>query len=328
MASNPSVPPKPPGRRMTARDALLCVALTVALLVVLGGAALREEGEEMRPGWERTMVLAFGHPAGWVADRLPVAEAASDATAWLSPGDDLGGAGFESAAPPMAGGAVPPVGPEAFEPSAVGEPAPRPLPLRKVLVTGDSMVLPLDAELGRRLAGDDVDVVRDPQLGTGISQTELVDWARLSREQTRAERPDAVVVFMGANEGFPMRDVECCGRAWAAEYAFRTRRVMDTFRRAGAARVYWLTLPAPRDEDRREIARSVNAAISVAAAPYRAHVRVLDMAAVFTPRFAYRDAIGRDIVREADGIHLNGRGASLAADRVVAALRRDFALTR
>ena len=66
---------------------------------------------------------------------------------------------------------------------------------------------------------------------------------------------------------------------------------MDMYRRAAPRRVFWLTLPAPRDGDRREIARSVNAAIAVAAQPYRAHVRVLDMRRLFTPGFRYRDAM-------------------------------------
>jgi hypothetical protein len=94
-----AVPPKPPGRRLGARDALIVVGLATLLLVVLGGAAIREEGEELRPGWERTMVLAFGHPAGWVADQLPFADAASDATAFLSPDEDLGGEGGFDEAP-------------------------------------------------------------------------------------------------------------------------------------------------------------------------------------------------------------------------------------
>ena len=66
---------------------------------------------------------------------------------------------------------------------------------------------------------------------------------------------------------------------------------MNTYRQAGAARVYWLTLPAPRDPGRQRISRAVNAAIAVAAEPYRAQVRVLDMAAVFTPGGRYRDAM-------------------------------------
>ena len=42
----------------------------------------------------------------------------------------------------------------------------------------------------------------------------------------------------------------------------------------------------------------------------------------------YRDAMEidgrRQIVRDADGIHLNGDGAALAAERVLAAVREDF----
>ena len=104
---------------------------------------------------------------------------------------------------------------------------------------------------------------------------------------------------------------------------------MNTYRRGGRARVYWLTLPAPREDDRQTIARAVNAAIEVAAQPYRAHVRVLDMEALFTPGGRYRDAMavgGRSqIVREPDGIHLNALGAELAADAVLEAVERDFA---
>jgi hypothetical protein len=54
---------------------------------------------------------------------------------------------------------------------------------------------------------------------------------------------------------------------------------------------------------------------------------VLDMTSLFTPD-GYRDAMEidgrRQIVRDPDGIHLNARGAELAADVVLQAVRRDF----
>jgi hypothetical protein len=203
-----------------------------------------------------------------------------------------------------------------------------------LLVTGDSLSMPLDVTLARRLAErDGVKVERDPHIGTGISKTGLVDWGRLSTEQARERRAAAVVVFIGANEGFPMpgpggHELGCCGPEWAAEYAYRARRMMNTYRQGGSARVYWLTLPLPRDGDRQEIARAVNAAIEVAAQPYRAQVRVLDMTTLFTPDGRYRDAMTVDgrrrIVREPDGIHLNQTGAEVAADAVLEAIRRDF----
>jgi hypothetical protein len=137
------------------------------------------------------------------------------------------------------------------------------------------------------------------------------------------------VVFIGANEGFSMpgpggKKVDCCGPAYAAIYANRVRRMMDIYRQKGAARVYWLTLPAPRGKDRQDVARAVNAAIAVAAEPLRSQVRVLDTVPIFTPGAKYRDAMGGTIVRQADGIHLNEAGAKIAADRVIALIQRDF----
>jgi lysophospholipase L1-like esterase len=327
----------PGGRRFRARDALVCIGVAALLLVLFEGRSIRRTGEEMDPGLMRSLVLVVGRPAGWLADRLPLADAAHDATAWLSPDDDLGAApGFEAQTAAGPGRGVPPVAPDAFDPRALGgSPAPR-RTLRTLLVTGDSMAMPLDVVLARRLTGGGgVRVIRDPHVGTGISKSVLVDWGKLSAHQASRDEPDAAVVFLGANEGFPMpgpggRPVACCGAGWAAVYATRARRMMDAYRRRGAARVYWLLLPLPRDPRRVRIARAVNAAVAVAADAYRAQVRVLDLARLFTPGGRYRDAMpvgGREtIVRQADGIHLNERGAELAADAVVRALKPDFRL--
>ncbi|MDX6691512.1 MAG: uncharacterized protein QOG15_2969 [Solirubrobacteraceae bacterium] len=325
------------GRRLRARDALIVVGLAVFLLVLVEGRSIRNQAEEMQAGWERTAMLAIGKPAGWIADRLPLADAFDSATAFLSPDDKLSGpGGFENAAatvtPGAAGNAPAAITPDYFDPATLGQ-KPKPLPaLRKLLVTGDSMAQPLDAQLARRLSGPGVNTVRDAHLGTGISISQIVDWGQLSTQQVTKEKPDAVVVFIGANDSFPMKgadgkDVPCCGADWAAIYASRARRMMNTYRRAGAARVYWLTLPLPRDTKRVAYTRAVNEAVAVAAQPYRSQVRVLDMVPVFTPS-GFRDsmAIGgkNTIVRRPDGIHLNDAGAQLAAGLVEARLRADF----
>jgi len=325
---------EPPGsRRFRARDAVIVVLVAVLVLVALEGDAIRGAGEEMTPGWERTLVLAVGEPAGWVADRIGLSDVDDELTASLNPDEDLGsaGGGFDEdertvPAPGAATGGVPPVTPEAFDPVRIGAKPPPKRPLRKLLVTGDSMAMPLDTELARELAGS-VDVVREPHVGTGISKTALVDWSRLAQAQVSEQEPDAVVVFIGANEGFPIGAEECCGAKWAAAFASRVRRMMNTYRRGGQARVYWLTLPLPRDAERIRIARAVNEAIRVAADPYRSQVRVFDSVPIFTPT-GYRDSMPIDgddtIVRESDGIHLNTRGAGLAAERVLELIERDF----
>ena len=320
-------------RRSSARDAIVCIGFAVLVLALLEGPSIRDGAEEMRPGWERTAVLAASRPVAWLADKLPLAAAVERVERWAH--------GGESSAAPAAAGTttvgVQEVTRDAFDPAALGERPVPPRELRTVLVTGDSMAQPLDAELARRLAGrPGVRTVRDAHLGTGLAQSQIADWTQLAAGQVRRYRPDAVVMFMGANEGWPMRahgrTIDCCSLDWAAEYAVRARRLMGMFRQGGAARVYWLLLPAPRSHDLAEVARAVNAAIQVAAQPWRAQVRVLDMSALFTPGWRYRDAMpiaGADtLVRNPDGVHLNARGAALASDHVLAAMRGDFAALR
>jgi lysophospholipase L1-like esterase len=332
--SEESVPKAPAGPRLSARDGMLVVAVALILLVLFKGNSIRDSGQEMQPGIERSVVLAVGRPAGWVADRLPFADVGDVLFGWISPDDDVGEeGGFSGSTGAAREGAVPPVGPDSFDPAALGAKGRRPPALKKLLVTGDSLSQPLDVTLARRLAGEGVQVERDPHIGTGISKSSFVDWGKLSVQQTRERRPDAVVVFIGANEGFPIPvrgqgEVECCGPAWAAAYAFRVRRMMNTYRRGGSARVYYLRLPLPREKSRQEIVRAVNAAIDVAAVPYGAHVRVLDLTRVFTPGGRYRAAMSvggeRRIVRRPDGIHLSDLGAELASRIVLSALRRDY----
>ena len=330
-------PPKPPRepRRLTARDGLIAIGVAALLLVIVEGPSIRNSGERMDDGLWKEVVLAVGKPADAIGDVIPLPEAGDELTGWLSPEGDSGGPGsFEAVAQEEAvSGRIPPITPDYFDPRAIGENPPAPRELDAVLVTGDSLSMPLDAEVARRLEGDGIEVIRDPQVGTGISVSQVGDWGSISVRQTREEEPDAIVIFIGANEGFPMPkpaggDVQCCGAEWAAVYASRVRRMMDTYRQDGEARVYWLTLPMPRDDDRQEVAGVVNEAIAVAAQPYRVHVRLLDMAELFTPGGEYRDSMevdGEDrIVREADGIHLNAEGAELAADTVLDALEADF----
>jgi lysophospholipase L1-like esterase len=321
-------------RRFRARDAVIAITIAAALLVASAGASIRKAGEEMSPGIGRELVLAVGRPAGWIADQLPLHSAANTLTAWLSPNTNANGpGGFSRSAATGSAGAIPPVTADAFDPNDIGAPrAPR-RQLHTLLVTGDSMSQPLDLDLAQTLAANGVKVIRDAHIGTGISKSILVDWGKLSTSQVRSDHPDAVVVFIGANEGFSMpgpagRLVNCCGADWAAIYAGRVRAMMNTYRQAGAARVYWLTLPTPRGSERAKISFVVNAAIHVAAEPWRDQVRVIDTVPVFTPGNRYQDAISiggqPTIVRESDGIHLNNPGSSLAAKLVLATLDEDF----
>jgi lysophospholipase L1-like esterase len=320
---------------LSARDAVKAIAITAVLCVLLSGGSVRHAAAQMGTGFEADVVDAVGGPTSWVADRFPFATASRELTSGLSPEPKLSGGGFDTATTGDGPGAgsIPPITSDAFDPTALGEQPPPKQELKTLLVTGDSLSTPLDSELARRLAPGGVDVVRDPHLGTGISNTALVDWGKLSTSQVANDRPDAVVVFIGANEGYAMpgpsgKDVSCCGSEWAAIFANRARQMMNNYRQAGAGQVFWLTVPTPRDPARQRIERAVNEGIAVAAAPWRDQVHLIDTVAIFTPGDHYRDAMqvnGSDqIVRESDGIHLNETGSSVAADAVVADLDKEF----
>lgn len=323
-------------RRFNARDAIITVFVCAVVLVILNGNSMKNAGERLKPGVQRSVVLAVGKPAGWIADQLPFHTVAHDLTADLSPDPELSKTGgFDEAPAAGAAGAanqVPLVTPDAFDPAAIGAKPAAKRPLKKLLVTGDSLSQPLDEVMARELASKGVKVKRDPHLGTGISKTSIVDWGKLSVTQKETEKPDAVIMFMGANEGFPMKnaakkDVNCCGVEWASIYANRVRKMMNVYR-AGGTRIIWVKLPAQRAKARQDIARVVNAAIEVAAQPYRSEVSVYDTIPTFTPGDKYRDSMdigGKEtIVRREDGIHLNDAGADLLGQLLLKQLQLYF----
>jgi hypothetical protein len=310
--------------RFSAWDAVKAVTLTTLLLVIFAGGSVRKAADELKPGLGRDIVKAIAGPAGWVSDQLPLADTRRDLTSWLSPDQQLTGTGFEAGG--VSPGRAAPVTPP---------PPSTPQPLHRLLVTGDSLSTPLDIEIARKLAdqGAGVQVTRDPHLATGISNTGLVDWGKLSSTQAAEDDPDAVVLFIGANEGYPMpgpsgAQVSCCGPQWEAIFRSRVGQMMDNYLRGGAERIYWLTVPTQRDPARKPIADAVNQAVEQAAVQRGASIRVIDLGPTFTPGDSYRDSIEVDgrqtIVRMPDGIHLNDVGSSVAADLVLSAVDRDF----
>jgi lysophospholipase L1-like esterase len=206
----------------------------------------------------------------------------------------------------------------------------------ELLATGDSMIQYVDTSLTKRFEpGGDIDVRTDARISTGISKPFLLNWVAHARRQAAGIRPDVTVVFIGANDGFPLRvsghrKAPCCGRAWVRAYARRAHSMMASYARRGQGQVCWLNLPAPRGGSWRHIYAAVNRALRRAARSFGPEVRLIDIARVFTPRFKFRSAMRwkgrRVVVRQPDGVHLSVAGASIAAELVGRALRAERAL--
>ena len=212
---------------------------------------------------------------------------------------------------------------------AVGVPTRGPS-LPRIFFTGDSMMQSIDNVITDRLAGR-AETTSDVFIGSALSKPGFSFIANTAK-RVRELRAAATVVFLGANDGYPLRTptgetVECCGEPWVAAYARRARRLI----RAGGRRVVYITLPAPRDSDLRPIFLAVNEAIRRATALER-RARMVDLVPVFTPGFVYRDSLpqrGKPLyVRETDGIHVSIDGAPIVSSMVIAALERAGAVRR
>ncbi len=193
----------------------------------------------------------------------------------------------------------------------------------RLLATGDSMIQIVDSDLKARLRGR-ARVTSDARVSTGLSKPLLLNWPLHARRQVAARRPEVTVVFIGANDGFAIGGVPCCGARWIGRYAGRVRAMMDDYRRGGAGHVYWLTLPTPRSAAWKRIYHAVNIAIRRAAGGFPAdEVTVVDLVRVFTPGERFRASIHGRVVRQGDGVHLNVAGAAIAARLLMRRLRAD-----
>lgn len=201
----------------------------------------------------------------------------------------------------------------------------------RLLATGDSMIQVVDSMLGDRLAPRRR-VISEAHVSTGLSKPHGfgIDWVRHAAAQARTDHPDATVVWIGPNEGFPIASVMCCGPSWIKGYAARARAMMRSYRRGGRARVYWLTLPIPRSGALARVLRAVNRAIVRAARAAGPGVHVIDMRKVFTPHNRFQQTAcyrGRCFdARQPDGVHLSATGARVAADIIARRLRADGAI--
>jgi lysophospholipase L1-like esterase len=204
----------------------------------------------------------------------------------------------------------------------------------RLVAAGDSMIQIVDTDLRERLAGDHVDVRFDDHVSTGITKPFMLNWLHHARSDARAHRPDVTVMFLGANDGYPLPTAHgqapCCGAAWIRAYAARASEMMRAYARGGRGRVYWMLLPAPRGAAFRTVFTGVNAALRLAAARHPDTVRLVDLGRTFTPGGRFRQVIrwhGRLVsVRQGDGVHLNVAGASIAATLIIRALRGDGVL--
>ena len=333
------------------------MALLTALL--LDSSGFVRTGQGMPPGLSRTLLLAVGTPVDAVAGALHL----GGPKRWLDaalghPDVTAGGGGMESgpalpeldpsgsAAPPWRDGqGRPGAGSGRSGGQAAAGPRPRDTqpPLRhptrgdplRVLVTGDSLSSYIGQQLAALTARSHlVDVTTVPRDGTGLTNPGLFNWEIGARQEVAGQRYDAVVMVIGANDGWPMRVngqefTAVASGAWVREYARRIMIVEKAFAAGRPGRqVLWVGPPVPRGASWAHIFARLNGAARFAA-PLVPGGQYVNIAGPTSVHGRYADYLstpgGRPVLARApDGVHFTYDGSRFPAMIILGGLQRDF----
>jgi len=129
-------------------------------------------------------------------------------------------------------------------------------PALGLLVCGDSMVKTVARSLTREFAA--FPSIRMSQLisiGTGLARPDVFDWPAKLKEAA-ADRPAAVVIMLGANDGQNLRTAQGSvvtegTPEWTTEYAGRVAALLAQARTAGAEHILWVGMPDMREKPTR-----------------------------------------------------------------------------
>ena len=207
-------------------------------------------------------------------------------------------------------------------------------PLR-LLVVGDSLGIDFGQPLVNDLAATDVvSAVLDGHIDTGLARPDYFDWqSELQRDLTQYQ-PQAVVVFIGANDPQNFMDgstsLSYGTPAWNAAYAKRVGAFMAAATGAGA-RVLWIGMPPMADTSLNAKMENLNSidqsqATAHTGVTYFASWSVLANAqgqyAAFLP-----DASGNEVeVRDPDGTHLSQPGAQRLSQAAIAFMSHEWGI--
>lgn len=324
--------PDDPRLTMPAGRVLGVVLVALAVTALFNSEAMVRAGESMQPGGTRDAVLSVARPldavAGAVGLHLPRegldlafgqesktaddTELESGSTAILRKRVDEQRADAQ---------------PQWRQPTTA-----QPLDL---FVTGDS-----EADLvGLSIAELDGDGLLDVETvarnSTGLTNPDFFNWELNARQEMAARDPEAVVILIGANDGF---NVDVGGTLygplepeWETEFARRVAVVLTTLvgtRPNGepARPVYWVPPPTARDTTYNGIYEIQNRAVQRAVESV-AGARYVDIYSTINDG-EYSDTLKIDgqkvIARQSDGIHFNDDGAVVPARLVLEAIAQDF----
>ncbi|QLA17232.1 DUF459 domain-containing protein [Desulfolutivibrio sulfoxidireducens] len=199
-----------------------------------------------------------------------------------------------------------------------------------LLVVGDSLSISLADVLERRLAGTPgLAFARLGKISSGLARPDFFDWEAQMDRMAGQNRPDTVVIMIGANDNKPVRlasgkSAAFGSPAWAAEYRRRAARLVEVARAHNpAARIVWVGAPVMGDPALARDLPAVNAALAqeMRRIPGCRFVDVWGVLAGPEGRYLeFAATPAKTRLRTPDGVHLAPAGASRLAEVCLAAL--------
>lgn len=206
---------------------------------------------------------------------------------------------------------------------------------KTVLLVGDSLSIGLTDQLQDAYKGQKtLRFVHLGRVSSGLTRPELIDWPKALADLSRREKPDAVVIMIGANDdkGLPGPDganVPFESADWDKAFGRAVSELLGIARSGNPdAALYWVGAPVMGDPALNQAMRRINAVIAKACA--RKDARFIDAAPLFSDErggFA-RYAVDGDgdirSIRYPDGVHLTVSGAKMLAGQVLKSLDKPF----
>lgn len=227
--------------------------------------------------------------------------------------------------PAVPSNAVPVAPTRAARPAPARVPTPED-PLR-VWIAGDSMWELAGPALADLLESTGVATAEvDVRYSSGLTRPDFFDWSMAADEALRLERPEVVVVLMGANDAQPLvvgdTVLEPGTPDFAAAYGTRVATLMARLAEDDR-QVVWVGLPVMRPTGYDVRIADLTAVQQAAAARTPGVVFVPTRALFADADGRYVDALPDDdgmvrVLRGADGIHLSPEGAARLAAHVFA----------
>ena len=327
--------------RRPVHHAVLAATAALLLAALLDAEALQDTASQQPFGWRRDVALALAEPLVDVSRALHLGAPRR----WLESTFDRPTTRRDPAAPDppttTTTAVPPPTGSTATtNPPATTTTQPhRRLPTTdaplRLLFAGDSMTEAAGPALLD--AADALGVVaaeHELRYSSGLTRPDYFDWpAHLSMLLTELD-PEAVVVFIGANDAQGIETaagpVSFRSEAWVTEYRSRVAATMDLLTADGRL-VYWVGQPVMRPDGYDDRMRTLTE-IYRSEAERHPGVRFVETRLAFAgPDGGYTaylpDAAGHPVlVRRDDGIHLTPAGAERLVALLLDALRQDWAL--